>query len=80
MAPLTVFLDANVLYPAGLRDLFMRLALQGLFRAKWSKSMWPSGSIASASGIPLKHLMFISLRYSDRACLRLPQGCVSSCI
>jgi len=36
MAPLTVFLDANVLYPAALRDLLMRLALQGLFRAKWS--------------------------------------------
>jgi len=36
MAQLTVFLDANVLYPAALRDLFMRLSLQGLFRAKWS--------------------------------------------
>lgn len=39
MAPLTVFLDANVLYPAALRDLFMRLALQGLFRAKRSDIM-----------------------------------------
>ena len=38
-APLTVFLDANVLYPAALRDLFMRLALQGLFRAKWSNQV-----------------------------------------
>jgi hypothetical protein len=36
MAQLTAFLDANVLYPAGLRDLLMRLALQGLFHAKWS--------------------------------------------
>ncbi|MEM7125697.1 MAG: PIN domain-containing protein [Chloroflexota bacterium] len=32
----TVFLDANVLYPAGLRDLLMRLAAYGLFRARWS--------------------------------------------
>jgi len=36
IGPLTIFLDANVLYPAGLRDLFMRLALQELFHAKWS--------------------------------------------
>jgi predicted nucleic acid-binding protein len=34
--PATVFLDANVLYPAGLRDLLMRLALQGLLHARWS--------------------------------------------
>jgi predicted nucleic acid-binding protein len=36
MAQITAFLDANVLYPAGLRDLLMRLALQRLFHAKWS--------------------------------------------
>lgn len=28
--------DANVLYPAPLRDLLMRLALQDLYRAKWT--------------------------------------------
>lgn len=28
--------DANVLYPAPLRDLLMRLALQDFFRAKWT--------------------------------------------
>lgn len=32
----TVFFDANVLYPAALRNLLMRLTLRGLFRAKWS--------------------------------------------
>lgn len=31
-----VFLDANVLYPAGLRDFLMRLTLQGLYHARWS--------------------------------------------
>ena len=36
MSRLTAFLDANVLYSAGLRDLFMRLALRGLFRPRWS--------------------------------------------
>jgi predicted nucleic acid-binding protein len=33
---LTAFYDANVLYPAELRNLLMHLALTGLFRAKWS--------------------------------------------
>lgn len=31
-----VVLDANVLYPARLRDLFIRLAIAGLYRAHWS--------------------------------------------
>ena len=29
--------DACVLYPAPLRDLLMRLAVTGLFRARWSE-------------------------------------------
>ncbi len=32
----TVLYDANVLYPAPLRDFLMHLALTGLFKAKWS--------------------------------------------
>ena len=39
MKQLTAFLDANVLYSAGLRDLLMRLALQGLFRIKWPEQV-----------------------------------------
>jgi len=35
----TAFFDANVLYPAALRNLLMRLALRGLFRAKWSNQV-----------------------------------------
>jgi len=31
-----VVLDANVLYPARLRDLFVRLAIAGLYQARWS--------------------------------------------
>lgn len=31
--------DANVLYPAQLRDLFMRLALAGLVRAHWTDAI-----------------------------------------
>lgn len=29
-------LDANVLYPARLRDLLMRLAIAGQYQARWS--------------------------------------------
>ena len=36
MAAFTVFYDANVLYPAELRNFLMHLALMGVFRAKWS--------------------------------------------
>lgn len=31
--------DANVLYPAPLRDLLMHLALTGLFRARWTEEI-----------------------------------------
>lgn len=37
-APVVV-LDACVLYPAPLRDLFMRLAVHGLIQAKWSEKI-----------------------------------------
>lgn len=32
----TAFYDANVLYPAPLRDFLMHLALTGAYRARWS--------------------------------------------
>lgn len=32
----TALLDANVLYPAPLRDVFLQLAVADLFQAKWS--------------------------------------------
>lgn len=32
----TALLDANVLYPAPLRDVFLQLAVTDIFRAKWS--------------------------------------------
>lgn len=36
MGHFTVLYDANVLYPAPLRDVLIQLALTGLYRAKWS--------------------------------------------
>ena len=32
----TALLDANVLYPAPLRDVLLQLAVADLFKAKWS--------------------------------------------
>lgn len=39
MANFTVIYDANVLYPAPLRDFLMRLALTDLFRARWTEDI-----------------------------------------
>ena len=36
MIPAVALLDANVLYPASLRDLLMQLAFSGLYKARWS--------------------------------------------
>lgn len=38
MAVATVVYDANVLYPAPLRDLLIRLAMSGLVRARWTEA------------------------------------------
>jgi hypothetical protein len=36
MTPGVALLDANVLYPAPLRDLLLQLAFDWLYRARWS--------------------------------------------
>ncbi|MBS1190876.1 MAG: hypothetical protein H6R10_2668 [Rhodocyclaceae bacterium] len=36
MSQFTVVYDANIFYPAPLRDLLLRLAATGLFRARWT--------------------------------------------
>ncbi len=50
----TALYDANVLYPAPLRDLLMRLAMTGLFRAQWSNDIhdeWMRNLIANRPDI-----------------------------
>lgn len=37
--PVTAVYDANILYPAPLRDLFIRLAQTGLVRARWTEML-----------------------------------------
>ena len=39
MSYFTALYDANVLYPAPLRDLLMHLSMTGLFRAKWTNEI-----------------------------------------
>ena len=36
MGQCTALLDANVLYPAPVRDIFLQLAVMDSFRAKWT--------------------------------------------
>jgi predicted nucleic acid-binding protein len=37
--PVTAVYDANILYPAPLRDLFIRLVQAGLVRARWTETI-----------------------------------------
>ncbi len=44
----TAVYDANVLYPAPLRDLLMRIALTGIVRARWTDQILSVSALASA--------------------------------
>ena len=41
MTQYTALLDANVLYSAPVRDLFMQLAVSDVFRARWTENILP---------------------------------------
>ena len=59
MAALIAFYDANVLYPAELRNFLMHLALTGLFRAKWSAAVheeWISNLLRNRSDLTREKL------------------------
>jgi hypothetical protein len=48
------FLDANILYPAFLRNVFMYLALRGLYRARWSARVhdeWSTSVLAKRTDL-----------------------------
>lgn len=58
-SPFTAVFDANVLYPAPLRDLLMWLALTGLFRARWTKQIhleWKRNLLSNRSDISPEQL------------------------
>lgn len=55
----TALYDACVLYPAPLRDLLVRLAVTGLFRAKWSNDIheeWIRNVLANRPDLTLAQL------------------------
>ena len=52
MSYYTALLDANVLYPAPLRDILLQLAVADLFRAKWTADIhreWIEALLESVS-------------------------------
>lgn len=52
-------LDANVLYPARLRDLLVRLAIAGLYQARWSEQILDEcfeNLVADRPDLPVEHL------------------------
>jgi len=58
-SPFTAVFDANVLYPAALRDLLMWLGLSGLFRARWTEQIheeWKRNLLKDRSDIQAEQL------------------------
>ena len=43
MSGLVVLLDANVIYPAPLRDVFVQMASTGIIRARWTNEFMTNG-------------------------------------
>jgi predicted nucleic acid-binding protein len=59
LAHFTAIYDACVLYPAPLRDLLIRLAVKGLFRAKWTETIhteWVRNLLANRSDLSPEQL------------------------
>jgi len=57
MTPVIALLDANVLYPASLRDLLLQLAFAGFYRARWSAEIdeeWKRNLLAARPGLAEK--------------------------
>lgn len=53
MSHYTVLLDANVLYPAPMRDVLMQLAITGLFKVKWTADIhreWTEALMRNQNG------------------------------
>jgi hypothetical protein len=56
VATLGAFFDANVLYPSGLRNFLMHLALTGIFRAHWSAEVRVlSAGVRRSEGVSLRN-------------------------
>jgi len=68
-SPFTAVYDANVLYPAPLRDFLMHLALTGLFRARWTAQIhaeWKRNLLINRPGLT-EHQLDRTSAVMDRA-------------
>ena len=68
--PMRVFLDASVLYPVSLRNLLMRLTLDGLYQARWSPDVhreWIGAVLRDNLHIPRERLEAIRDAMDDQA-------------
>jgi predicted nucleic acid-binding protein len=64
------FLDASVLYPVTLRNLLMRLTLNGLFQARWSKHVhdeWIRAVLRDRLDIPNEKLLAVRDAMNEHA-------------
>ena len=52
MTGITALLDANVLYPAPIRDIFLQLAVDDVFRAKWTADIHQEWAVPPATFTP----------------------------
>ncbi len=80
----TVFLDANVLYPAPLRDLLLELAVADLYQARWSSIVLDEMTrniLKNRPDIPPKRLeRTVSLmnRHTRDCLVDIPQSLIES--
>ncbi len=59
-SPVVAVYDANVLYPAPIRDLLVRLARAGLVGARWTKTIqdeWITNLLKNRPDLSLQHLL-----------------------
>jgi predicted nucleic acid-binding protein len=64
------FLDASVLYPASLRNLLMRLTLNGLFQARWSAQVheeWIRALLRDRPELPRERLLQVRDAMNEHA-------------
>lgn len=72
----TAVLDANVLYPSFLRDVFMRVAVAGVYHARWTNAIheeWMRNVLEDYADMSQQHVE----RIRDRMDKALPDALVS---
>ena len=72
----TALLDANILYPAPLRDLFMRLAVSDIFAARWTERIhdeWMR-NVTKKPTRSGQRTVGTHKKFNEQPCSRLPSG------